>query len=62
MRPPTHIQQKTIKFGLSQKMYLTLKILKAPGSLEVWWSEGWGGGDILVEKAGRGGSMGCGMV
>jgi hypothetical protein len=38
----------------SEKMYLTLKRLEAPGSLEVWWDGGWEGGDILMET-GEGG-------
>jgi hypothetical protein len=36
-------------------MYLILKRLEAPGSLEVWEGEGGvgGGGNILVETRGR---------
>jgi hypothetical protein len=61
MRPPTHIQQRTAGSGKSEKMHLTLKRLKAPGSLEVWWG---GGeiGDILVETGGWRGGMGCGTI
>jgi len=41
-------------------MHPTLKRLKAPGSLEVWWG-GWAG-DILVETGGWEGGMGSGPV
>jgi hypothetical protein len=34
-------------------MHLTLKRLEAPGNIEVWWSGGWGGGDILMETGNR---------
>jgi hypothetical protein len=39
-------------------MYLTLKRVEAPGSLEVRW----GGGDIHMETGSWGGSMVCGTV
>jgi hypothetical protein len=41
-------------------MHLTLEILEAPGSLEVWWGRcGWG---HCHGDRGRGGGMGCRIV
>jgi hypothetical protein len=43
----------------SEMMYLTLKRLEAPGSLEVRWG---GGGDIHMETGSWGGGTGYGTV
>jgi hypothetical protein len=58
MRLPTHIQQRTARSVFIQRvcvhsemMYLTLKRLEAPGSLEVRWSRGV---DIHLETGDRG--------
>jgi hypothetical protein len=56
MRPPTYIQQRT--FVHSEMMHLTLKRLKAPGSLEVRWDMGWG--HPRGDEVGRGGDVRCG--
>ena len=52
VRPLTHIQQRTARSWLSEKMHLSLKRLEAPGSGVAWWVGGWGGADILVETEG----------
>jgi hypothetical protein len=40
MRPQTHIEQRTARPWLSEKMCLTPKRLEAPGSGEIWEGEG----------------------
>jgi hypothetical protein len=43
MRPPTHIQEDDFRVCVhSEMIYLTLKRLEAPGSLEVRWGGGMG--------------------
>ena len=43
MRPPnTHIVEGFQVYVHSEMMYLTLKKLEAPGSLDVRWGGGWG--------------------
>jgi hypothetical protein len=58
MRPPT--PEDSWIWVQSEKMHLTLKRRKAPGSLQVSWGEcGW---DIFVAMVGWGEGMGCGTV
>jgi hypothetical protein len=42
-------------------MYLTLKRLEAPGSLDIWWGRA-GGGDILVVTERYRGGIVCSTV
>ena len=35
-------------------MHLTLKRLKAPWSLDVWWDGKWGGGGVIFVETGVG--------
>ena len=46
MSSPTHIAEDCWVWTQSEKMYLTLESLRAPGSREVWWG---GCGYILLE-------------
>jgi hypothetical protein len=60
MRPPAHIQQRTVGSGFSQSRWTLPQ--EAPGSLEVSGWVGDGCGDILMETGGWGGGIGCGTV
>jgi len=42
VRPPTHTVENCQVCVHSEMMYLALKRLEAPGSLEVRWGGGWG--------------------
>ena len=52
LRPLTHVQQRTARSGLSER-------LEAPGSEEVWWGRV-GEGHPLEEGKGGGGGGGMG--
>jgi hypothetical protein len=59
MRPPTQYSRGLPGLGSFREDHITLNILEAQGSLEVWWMVG--GEDILLET-GQGGSMRCATV